>query len=237
MNSKKADEKRPTLILWDIDGTLMHCGGDGVKALNSAFETLYGIPEAFAKARIGHAMDGAIVEELMEEFALDPAELHKVKEAYAEALPEILDNNPNKRILPGIVELLEALQRRPEIINGILTSNLRIGAAIKLRTMNLLSYFRFKDYQDLCREKWEEALREIRDQEELNGVVFQKRDIYLVGDTVYDIETAKKLEVKSIAVGTGWASMEALKAAKPDYLLEDFSRTEEVLAILEGENR
>jgi phosphoglycolate phosphatase-like HAD superfamily hydrolase len=41
------------LIFWDIDGTLMHCGSDGTKALNRAFRDLCGIRDAFQNAGIG----------------------------------------------------------------------------------------------------------------------------------------------------------------------------------------
>lgn len=220
------------LILWDIDGTLLHCGGDGAQALDQAFLQLYGIPDAFAKARIGHAMDQALIEELMDDFSLDPSQIPLVKEAYGKALREILHQNEKKRVLPGIVPLMELIQKEPDIYNGILTSNLRLGAKIKLEVMGLLPYFAFENLEDLASEKWEEALREIHDLEKLYGVSFQRNRIVLVGDTAYDIETAKLLQAKSIGVATGWASRETLLAAEPDDLFEDLSHPHEFLQVI-----
>lgn len=222
------------LILWDIDGTLLHCGGDGAKALDQAFLQLYGIPDAFAKARIGHAMDQALIEELMADFSLDPAQIPMVKEAYGKALREILEQNSKKRVLPGIESLLELLQKEPDLYNGILTSNLRLGAAIKLEVMGLLPYFTFQSLEDLASEKWEEAQREISDMEKLHGVSFQRERVILVGDTAYDIQTAKLLQAKSIGVATGWASRETLLAAKPDYLFDDLSHPHEFIQVIRG---
>ena len=41
------------LILWDIDGTLIHCGSDGRKALNRTFLELYKIEDAFGSSDSG----------------------------------------------------------------------------------------------------------------------------------------------------------------------------------------
>lgn len=224
----------PILILWDIDGTLLHCGGDGAKALDQAFLQLYGIADAFAKARIGHAMDQALIEELMDDFSLDPSQIPLVKEAYGKALREILHQNEKKRVLPGIVPLMELIQKEPDLYNGILTSNLRLGAAIKLEVMGLLSYFTFENQEDLASEKWEEALREISDLETIHGVSFPRNRVILVGDTAYDIQTAKLLQAKSIGVATGWASRETLLAAEPDALFEDLSDPHEFLQVIRG---
>ena len=52
------------LIFWDIDGTIMHCGSDGTKALTTFFQ-LYGIENAFTKVGIGSAMDSVILDRIM----------------------------------------------------------------------------------------------------------------------------------------------------------------------------
>ncbi|HVI41393.1 MAG TPA: hypothetical protein VM577_12130, partial [Anaerovoracaceae bacterium] len=70
------------LILWDLDGTLMHCGADGTRALNETFRKLYGVEDAFSKAGIGHAMDSVILDRILENNKLDKGELDRVKEEY-----------------------------------------------------------------------------------------------------------------------------------------------------------
>ena len=37
-----------TLILFDIDGTLLLSGGAGTRALTRAFEEMFGVPDGFA---------------------------------------------------------------------------------------------------------------------------------------------------------------------------------------------
>lgn len=88
------------LIFWDIDGTIMHCGSDGTKALNLTFYQLYGIENAFTKVGIGSAMDSVLLDRIMKAFSLDKKDLDTVKNLYVKNLEEILEQNESKRILP-----------------------------------------------------------------------------------------------------------------------------------------
>ena len=44
---------RLSLILFDIDGTLLLSGGAGVRAMSKTFEALFGVRDAFAGISIG----------------------------------------------------------------------------------------------------------------------------------------------------------------------------------------
>lgn len=216
MNGKK-------LILWDLDGTLMHCGADGTKALNETFQKLYGVEDAFSKAGIGHAMDAVILDRIMESNKLDKSELEKVKGEYVAILDEILNKNPNKKILPGVRELLEHIQVSENSYSALLTSNLRIGAETKLKSVGLDRYFYVGGFGDDFGEKWDAALKGIREAEQYFGAKFENQNIYIIGDSIYDIECAKRIEAVSIGVATGWAEYEMLKNSEPDYLYADLS--------------
>lgn len=215
-NSKK-------LILWDLDGTLMHCGSSGTRALNETFRKLYGIEDAFTKAGIGHAMDAVILDRIMERNNLDKIGLDRVKEEYIEILDSILRQNSDKRVLPGIKELLEYIDVSGNIFNALLTSNLRIGAETKLKSVGLERFFHVGGFGDDYGEKWDAALKGILEAEDYYGVPFDKKNIYIIGDSIYDIECAKKIAVVSISVATGFAEYEMLKNNEPDYLYEDLS--------------
>jgi len=217
------------LILWDLDGTLMHCGADGTKALNETFLQLYGIEEAFSKAGIGHAMDSVILDRILTDNHLDKRELDRVKAEYIKILHRILDQNPRKRILPGVREILDHVQRSAGTFSALLTSNLRMGAETKLKSVGLHQYFSVGGFGDEIGEKWDAAMDGIREAEKFYHVNFEKENIYIIGDSVYDIECAKKLEVTSIGVATGFAEYELLESRKPDYLYEDLSDWEKLV--------
>jgi phosphoglycolate phosphatase-like HAD superfamily hydrolase len=218
-----------TLILWDIDGTLMHCGADGTTALNETFRKLYGVEDAFSKAGIGHAMDAVILDRILESNRLDKSGLELIKEEYIRILDSVLKRNPNKRILPGIKELLEHIHKSECSFNALLTSNLRIGAETKLKSVGLDAYFPVGGFGDDFGEKWDSALKGIQAAEEHYCEKFEKENIYIIGDSIYDIKCAKKINVVSIGVATGWADYEMLEMEGPDYLYQDLSHWEALL--------
>lgn len=201
----------------------MHCGSDGTKALNETFRRLYGVEDAFSKAGIGHAMDSVILNRIMESNQLNKEELDEVKKKYIEILDSILKQNLNKRILPGVKELLTCIDASENSYNALLTSNLRSGAETKLRSVGLEEFFRVGGFGDEIGEKWDAALHGIREAESCFGVRFEKEHIYIIGDSIYDIECAKKIGAVSIGVATGFAEYETLKIREPDYLYEDLS--------------
>ena len=51
---------------------------------------------------------------------------------------------------------------------------------------------------------------------------FTAKDVYIIGDTPFDVFAGKKAGYKTIAVGTGYADWKELIAARPDHLAKDF---------------
>ncbi len=219
------------LVLWDLDGTLMHCGSDGTKALNETFRRIYGLEDAFAKAGIGHAMDAVILDRIMERNKLDKKGLEEVKKEYIGILSMILGSNPNKRVLPGVRELLGHIDASGSSFNALLTSNLRSGAETKLKSVGLERYFPVGGFGDDFGEKWDAAEKGIREAETQYRVKFEKEHIYIIGDSIYDIECAKRIGAVSIGVATGFAEYELLKSREPDYLYEDLSDWKSIIRI------
>lgn len=217
------------LIFWDIDGTLLHCGSDGRKSLNRTFLELYGIEDAFGSSDIGGAMDSMILDGIMRSHAIEKEQLPTVIGHYQKVLADVLEKNKQKRILPGVLTILDAIDANPDYENALLTSNLRIGAMTKLDSMGLGHYFKLGGFGDQAGEKWDVAHDCIREAEELRNTVFKKNQIYLIGDSAYDIMCAQKVGMISIAVGTGWTDEESLRACNPDYYFSDLSDTDRVL--------
>ena len=217
------------LIFWDIDGTLLHCGSDGRKSLNRTFLELYGIEDAFGSSDIGGAMDSMILDGIMKSHAIEKEQLPTVIGHYQKVLANILEKNEHKRVLPGVTTILDAIDKSPDFENALLTSNLRIGAMTKLDSMGLGHYFKLGGFGDEAGEKWDVAHACIREAEEFRGSVFAKNQIYLIGDSAYDILCAQKVGMTSIAVGTGWTDEESLRACNPDYYFSDLSDTDGVL--------
>ena len=50
--------------------------------------------------------------------------------------------------------------------------------------------------------------------------------VVLVGDTPLDVLAAREAGARAVAVATGFADLDALRASEPDALLQDLSDTE-----------
>lgn len=211
------------LILWDIDGTLINCGNDGTKALNITFKDLYDVEDAFSKVGIGSKMDYDIIHEIMWKNRIPADNYEKISRYYCESLKQVLDKDNDKKILEGVVELLEFINSSKTLEQALITSNMKSGAVIKLKTMGLYKYFIDKKsgFGDESGEKWHVCEKLL----EHYGFTDTRENVFIIGDGAYDIETSKKLGIKSIAVATGWTVREKLKSFQPDHFFENLKDT------------
>jgi len=157
------------LLLFDVDGTLVLTGGAAVRAMNDAFQEVFGVAGAFDHVPMPGRTDGAILADafsraipqsqiLAEERSAtgvrpEDGEVARYKAAYfrlfAEEIrkPVLMDpvrptRHRFKGALPGVREVLDALHQRPDVFLGLLTGNYQQGARIKLEHFGLWRYFR-----------------------------------------------------------------------------------------------
>src|ERR1017187_3321890 len=111
-------------VLFDIDGTLLASGGAGKAALESAFTEVFGVTLRVQVPYAGRT-DRAIGRELLRAHDVDPSDenWHKLLARYLARLPDSL-NSHDGRVLPGILALLAALQKRDDLALGLLTGNI-----------------------------------------------------------------------------------------------------------------
>ena len=221
------------LVLWDIDGTLLYCGSDGTRALNKTFNDLYDIDNAFESASIGRALDSVIIDKIIESSNITNPNRQEIEEKYIENLEVILSRSDEKRILPGAHEIVSHITNSKHIFNSILTSNLKKGAMVKLKSVGLDKFFWTGGFGDHSGEKWDSAQHAIKDAEDFYKTSFLKQNIFIIGDTVYDIECAKRLKLKSIAVSTGWTSYYDLEKAMPDFIFKTLKDYKEIIKIID----
>src|SRR5258707_5788954 len=123
----------PWVFLFDIDGTLLASGGAGKVALEEALLHEFQLEAIRLQVPYSGRTDVAIAFDLLSGHNL-PATLEHVDRlhnSYLLRLPEALTRRQG-RILPGVVELLQTLRERDDVLIGLLTGNIRRGAAVKL---------------------------------------------------------------------------------------------------------
>lgn len=209
------------LILWDIDGTILHSGGAGMRALNTALHAVFGVSGSFEGIEFAGRTDPWIIRQIFSRFGIrDTAEnMANYIDGYIGALPGILADS-GARVLPGVSEILGRAAGHPEVAQGLLTGNLRRGAEAKLGFHGLWGYFpvgAFADDGEVRNELGPHALRRARGHW---GVEFPLERVWIVGDTPHDISCARALGARVLAVATGGSRASDLAAHKPDAVLE-----------------
>jgi phosphoglycolate phosphatase-like HAD superfamily hydrolase len=232
------------LILFDVDGTLVDTAGAGKSAIQEAFLEIFGI-DAVAMAtrtrRFAGMTDPTIFSSLSREAGISDGlyrsrrdELH---DCYLEHLRAVMRrDDPRRRILPGVLPLLEDLDSRSDAHTGLLTGNLEAGARIKLEPFGLNRFFPDGGFSsDHCDRREIAAIA--RDKlSHRYGIRFSSSSVVVIGDTVHDVDCARANGFRSIAVETGWVRRSSLEAADPDTVFEDLTDLQAVLRAI-GWNR
>ncbi len=219
-------------VLFDIDGTLLASGGAGKAALESAFTDVFGIALRVQIPYSGRT-DRAIGRDLLRLHDVDPSDenWHRLLARYLARLPDSL-NSHQGRVLPGILALLETLQKREDVALGLLTGNVHAGARVKLGHYGLFEHFAFGgfgdhhfDRDDVAREALAAVQTHVHPQMPVER-------IWVIGDTPLDVRCARAIGAKVAAVATGLHSVEQLRETAPDVTLADFADPSPFLALL-----
>jgi len=213
--------KRFDLIIFDLDGTLVDTAPDVHRSINLALAQMQlpAISEAQAKSAIGPGPEHFARIVLGENNTERLASFYELfRPIYYEKCVE------NSRPFPGIPELLAELNGQKMAIasNKRLSFNQRI-----LDELRLAPYFQVLVDPEIAGkskpapEMLEYVLRHCE--------VSAERAL-MVGDTDNDLLAARAADVKSCAIGWGYAPLEELLPLKPDFHIE---RPYQLLGIVE----
>jgi phosphoglycolate phosphatase len=216
---------RPTILLWDIDGTLIDGGGSGRLAMEEAFAEVVGDASALPRVRFSGMTDPGIVRAGLRVLERDPtgdaALIEAVLTAYLERLPAAIGNATGFRVHRGVRERLAALAQRDELAIGLGTGNLERGARLKLEPLALADAFAFGGYGSDHEDRAELIAIGARRGAQLLGCDRQHARVIVIGDTPKDIAAAHAIGAECLAVATGFFDVEQLRAAGADVAVAD----------------
>ena len=137
--------QRPTVFLFDIDGTLLLTGGAGRRAIEAAFALHTGRADACSGFSFGGMTDRAIVRAglLAVGAAVTDALIDAVIASYLTHLGSEIGQSAGYKVMPGVHETIAALRGHAHCAIGLGTGNVRGGAQIKLRRGELWEHFDF----------------------------------------------------------------------------------------------
>ncbi|GAC1513929.1 MAG: HAD hydrolase-like protein [Gemmatimonadaceae bacterium] len=228
------------IALFDIDGTILWTDGAGRRAMAESLVHHVGTAGP-AGYRYDGKTDPQIVRDLMRLAGKDDKEIDDavplVIDRYLANLRSNLTNDPGTYvILPGVAELLDALEERCDVTLGLLTGNVAPGARAKLDAVGLdVARFRVCAYgSDHAHRPSLSALAHQRARE-LVGPSVDADDLVVIGDTPADVECGVAVGARTIAVATGRYTVDELRAAGAGSVFDDLSDTDAVVRAVVGD--
>jgi phosphoglycolate phosphatase-like HAD superfamily hydrolase len=226
------------LILFDIDGTLLWTNGAGRRAVAAALRDTVGTPGPIDSYRLDGKTDPLIVRELLElaghaDAAADPDRVAAVCERYVTRLEEEFLQQNNARLLPGVPDLLAALEpaeREGRALVGLLTGNLERGAVLKLRAAGLdPGRFAVGAYGSDSGVRADLPAIAAGRAARVAAREFTGSAVVILGDTPADVHCGRPIGARAIGVATGHYDADALRAAGAAAVLADLSDTRAAL--------
>ena len=212
------------LVLFDIDGTLLVCGPQVRPVFASALVEVFGTAGEVDGFDFTGRTDPGIVLDLITGAGLPEAlvreRLPRMRSLYTERLDRELDRR-GMVLLPGVVEILERLTRREDVVTALLTGNWEPGARAKLSRFDLDRYFSFGAYGCDGVDRAELPPVALDRAEQATGLRFRPEDVLIVGDSVHDVSCAHAHGIPCLAVGTGRTPEEVLQAAGAEWVIGD----------------
>lgn len=227
---------RPTVLLFDIDGTLVTTGGAGRRALERVFELIFKRADACGHFRFDGMTDRAIVRGGLRAIGEDDSDaaIDRVLDCYVEVLEaEVFRIDDGKYFLHrGMREVLDAASAHRHVAIGLGTGNIREGARVKLERVGVFDRFAFggfgcdhEERAELIRIGAERGAKRL-------GVRLRECRVVVIGDTPKDVAAATAMGAECVGVGTGSFSPEELRACGALWAFADLGDPAAVGAVL-----
>jgi len=226
------------LVLFDIDGTMLWSQGAGRRSMTAALVEAIGSagPEGY---RYDGKTDPQIARDIMRHEGVEPSRIDALVPALLERYVALLEEELRERrleLFPGVAALVERVEATPGLVPGLLTGNVRRGAALKLRAAGIaFERFRVGAFGSDHHHRPElPAIAQRRARETLGHDV-AGGDVIVIGDTPDDIACGRPIGARTIGVATGHYGVEELARHAPAAVFATLEDTEAVMAAIVDE--
>jgi phosphoglycolate phosphatase-like HAD superfamily hydrolase len=220
------------LILFDIDGTLVHVAEE--LAFARAMHEHCGGPVDLSFAADMVISDDGYVRGVLRRAGLahGDADVDAALERFVSHLCAAIDADESPvRPIAGAAALLAALQARRAPI-GLATGCIEPSARAKLTAVGLHEHFPCGGFSRREQAREEILARAVASAADHYGRRFAPAAVTYVGDGVWDIAASRAIGAQFIGVNERHEGRERLRAAGATIVLEDYSDTAAVLAAL-----
>jgi len=214
------------LVLFDIDGTLVHTGHAGTKAFAQTFAHIFGLKHGSEQMKFAGRTDVSLVREFFKIHGVpeSPDNFQQFFENYVFWLEHTLGFTGGREC-EGIRLFIEELLDLPQPpMLGLLTGNVRIGAEIKLRHFGLWDHFVMGGFADDHEERNHIAVAALQRGRRVLDQHLQPHEVVVIGDTPHDVRCGKFIGAKTLAVATGGSTFGELQPHGADWTVSDLTR-------------
>ena len=212
------------LVIFDIDGTLIHSHEAEVECYIKAYTQVMGKSDINTDlTTYQHVTDTGITQEcIYRQFQRDalPQEQLAIEEAFLTLFDKSLNDNPPKPI-PGVHDLFEQLQQEKKVCLAIATGSYHRSALLKLKHADLLlshlplsscsEHMARIDIMKSAKQKAHQSYQE----ETFHSVTY-------VGDGPWDIKASKSLAWNFVGIASNYTPLQ-LKDWGVDIVLNDYT--------------
>jgi len=228
MNNQK------TLVIFDIDGTLLYSNSVDTKAFATTFKNFYNRPIPSIDWKLyPHVTDTSIFDTMIQnEFGRKPEEeeVHSFRSEFVELIKKNRVSNPEFFLeVAGAKAIIDKLHTMEEYELGIGTGGWKAPATIKLKHININTNNMFMSFADghIARE---EILQHSINQAVAKCGEFKK--IVYFGDAKWDVETTRNMNINFIGVRLK-GDKEKLESLGAQHVLENYLNEDLVLSWIE----
>ena len=196
--------------------------------MRGAFAALWGRQDGFAGIELSGRTDRALLKEAMLACGLPvhafTEALRRFKRAYFRRLTRTLPLSEG-HVLPGVTDLLQRLAGDDSATVGLGTGNFRVSAAMKLRYYDIDGYFALGGFGDQVEDRAQMIAQAIAVARRRAG---RHAKVFVIGDTINDITSAKLNAAIAVGVATGPASEDVLTRAGADIVLPTLEQANDI---------
>lgn len=235
-----------SLLLFDIDATLLLTRRAGVDAIHSVGRELFGDHFSIEGVSFAGSLDPVILDDLITRHGGSPTPeaIGEYRTRYARELERQIAADPSRvHALPGVhsvVRELAALAQREDVTLGLLTGNFPETGAMKVAAAGLdPSVFEVCVWG--CDSPHHPPLREhlppvaFERYRSLRSVALAPERVTIIGDTPHDVRCALMNGCRVLGVGTGHFTTDVLLGHGAHHAVDDLSDADGVVRwLLDG---
>lgn len=220
------------LILFDIDGTLIHSRGVGAAATRHAMIDVFGTIGRLDEFRFGGKTDWQMLLETLVP-PLTASDIEQRLPEYDHVLGHYM-----RQVLPDFAvaacdfapQLTQQVIQAPNLIAGILTANMPQAAHLKLQATGYTpDDFPIQIFGSQAPQRVGLPPLALQQVHRLVDTPLTASDVLIIGDTPQDIDCAHAHDIAVLAVATGRYTQHELAAHTPTYNIPTLETAWEII--------